>query len=43
MGNAPNIMCPICKEREDSHPCFIFYCKLSKTTLYFISKLIHLD
>ena len=33
MGNAPNILCPRCKEQEESQPYFIFYCKLSKITL----------
>ena len=32
MGNAPNIMCPRCKEQEKSELYFIFYCKLSKIT-----------
>ena len=43
MSNAPNVMRPRCKEREKSHPRFIFSCKLSKTTLDFISELIHLN
>ena len=33
MGNAPNILCPKCKEQEESQPYFIFYCKLSKIIL----------
>ena len=43
MGNAPNILNPRCKERKEYHPHFIFYCKLSKTTLDFVSELIHLN
>ena len=42
MGNTPNILCPRCKEQEESQPYFIFYCKLSKITLDFISELINL-
>ena len=42
MGNAPNILCPRCKEQEDSQPYFMFYCKLSKITLGFFSELINL-
>ena len=33
MSNAPNIMCPRCKERDESHTNFILYYKLSKITL----------
>ena len=33
MGNTPTTLCPRCKEREESHPHFIFHCKLSQTTL----------
>ena len=33
MGNTPTTQCPRCKEREESHPHFIFHCKLSQTTL----------
>ena len=42
MGNAPYILCPRCKEQKESQPYFIFYCKLSKITPDFISKLINL-
>ena len=42
MGNTPNILCPRCKEQKESQPYFIFYCKLSKITLDFISELINL-
>ena len=42
MGNAPNILCPRCKEQKDSQPYFIFYCKLSKIALDFINELINL-
>ena len=38
MGDVPVNPCLRCKEREDSHPHSIFYCKLSKTTLNFISE-----
>ena len=41
MGNAPNILCFRCKEQEEPHPHFIFYCSLSKTTvLIYFSKLV---
>ena len=43
MGNNPNSLCPRCKEQEESHPHFIFQCRLSKTTLDFINKLINLN
>ena len=43
MGNAPNILCPRCKEREESHLHFIFCCNMSKTTLDFIYEPIHLN
>ena len=43
MGNNPNSLCPRCKEREESHPHFIFHCRLSQTTLDFINKLINLN
>ena len=42
MGNTTNIMCPRCKEKKESQPYFISYCKLSKLTLEFISKLFNL-
>ena len=42
MGNTPNIMCPRCKGQNESQSYFIFYCKLSKITLDFISELINL-
>ena len=42
MGNAPNIMCPSCKEQKESQPYLIFYCKISKITLDFNSELINL-
>ena len=41
MGNTPTTLCPRCKEREESHPHFVFHCKLSQTTLNFINKLIN--
>ena len=38
MGNAPNILCPRCKEQKESKPYFyIFFCKLSKITLDFVN------
>ena len=43
MGNNPNSLCPRCKEREESHPHFIFHCRLSQITLDFINKLINLS
>ena len=43
MGNALNILRPKCKEQEESYTHFIFYCKLSKTTLKFMSELINLN
>ena len=36
MGNEPYILCPRCKEQEESQPYFIFYCKLFKITLKLI-------
>ena len=42
MDNAPKILCPRCKDQEESQPYFIFHCKLSKITLNFISELITL-
>ena len=41
MGNTPNALCPRCNESEESHPHFIFHCKLSQTTLTFINRLIN--
>ena len=43
MGTNPNSLCPRCKEREESHPHFIFHCRLSQTTLDYISKLNNLN
>ena len=43
MGNTPNSLCPRCNESEKSHPHFIFHCKLSQTTLNFITRLINLN
>ena len=43
MGNAPNILCPRCNEQEESHPHFILYNKLFKTTLHFISDVMNLN
>ena len=40
MGNIPAILCPSCKESEESRPHFIFHCKLSQNTLNFINRLI---
>ena len=40
MGNSPNTLCPRCKESDETHPHFIFQCKLSQTTLNFINELI---
>ena len=41
MGNSPNTLCPRCKESDETHPHFIFQCKLSQTTLNFINELIN--
>ena len=43
MGNNLSSLCPRCKEREESHPHFIFHYRLSQTTLAFINKLINLN
>ena len=43
MSNAPNILWPRCKERELSHSHFIFYCKIYKNILDFISELTNLN
>ena len=43
MGNTPNILHPRCMEQDESHPHFIFYCKLSKVTEDCISELIKLN
>ena len=43
MGNAPKILCPRCRERAESQPHFISFCKLSRFTLDFISELINLS
>ena len=43
MCNAANILCPIRKEQEESQPHFIFFCKLSKTTLDFMNELINFN
>ena len=43
MGHASNILCPRCKEQDGSHPQFIFYYKLSKITLQYISEIINLN
>ena len=43
MGNALNILCPRCKEQKELQSYLIFYCKLSKVTLWdIISELINL-
>ena len=39
IGNAPNIMFPRCKEQDECHSHFTFYCKLSKISLDCISEL----
>ena len=43
MCNTLNIVCPRCREQDESHPHFIFYCKLSKVTPDYISELINLN
>ena len=35
-------LCPRCKEQEESHPRFMYHCRLSQITLDFINKLINL-
>ena len=35
--------CPSCREQDESHPYFIVHCKLSETTLDFITGLISLN
>ena len=43
MGTNPDSLCTRCKEQEESHPHFIFHCRLSQITLDFINKLINLS
>ena len=43
MGNTPNILHLRHMEQVESHPHFIFYCKLSKVTLDCISELIKIN
>ena len=43
MGTNLDSLCPRCKEREESHPHFIFLCRLSQITLDLINKLINLN
>ena len=43
MCNTLNILCPRCRKQDNSHPHFIFYCKLSKVTPVYISELINLN
>ena len=43
MANTYNILCPRCREQDESHPLFIFYCKLSKVTFNYISELTNLS
>ena len=43
MSNTHNNLYPRCMEQDESHPHFIFYCKLSKVTLGYISELINLN
>ena len=43
MGNTPNILYPRRMGQVESQPHFIFYCKLSKVTLDYISELINLN
>ena len=40
-GNSPITLCPRCKESDETHPHFIFQCKLSQTTLSFINERIN--
>ena len=43
MGNTPKILHPRHMEQVESHPHFIFYYKLSKVTLDYISELIKMN
>ena len=43
MGNSSTPICPRCKEYDETHPHFLFRCKLSQTTLNFINKLVNLN
>ena len=43
MGNTPNILHTRCREQDESNPHYIFYCKLSKVILDYISELIDLN
>ena len=43
MGNSPTTLCPRCKECYETHPLFLFHCKLSQTTLNFINELMNLN
>ena len=43
MGNTPNILDLIRMEQVESHPYFIFYCKLSKVSPDYISELVNLN
>ena len=43
MGNTPNILHPRCREQDESHPHYIFYCKLSKVILDCIIELIDIN
>ena len=39
MDNAPNIVCPRCKEQEETEPYFIFYCNIKITLRKLLSKI----
>ena len=41
MRNTHTILCPRCKESEESRPHSIFHCKLSQNTLNFVNRLIN--
>ena len=43
MGTTRKIMCPRCREQEDSQPHFFVFWQLSKFTLEFISELINMS
>ena len=43
MGNTHINLHPRCMEQDESHPHFIFSCKLSKVTLDYIGELINLN
>ena len=43
MGSSPDILCRRSREQDETYPHFVFHCKLPKTTLDFIRRLIILN